>query len=709
MRTTDGTRLDYGADLGGFLLKDRLWFFTAYNRATLDGHVARTLSSTYVSKDLRFPFHSADNLYSGKITWNATPSTTVVFNTFADPSSTSGAGGADPRRGLAQIDVTPPVSPVRSTWDSTKSQGGTDYAVRATRLFGSDVVASLQGSYHRDRSSLTAADEIRRVDWTCVGGTPERRCARPREPNSITGGFGYIIGFDNNNSSRLQYSASTTVYRGAHEIKAGGDYMDGRPDLTYSFTGQQQANIWNEYGQIYYEHRFFAVSPSDPTPVPSWRIRAQVLDYGAYVQDSWKVSPGLTVNAGLRWDGETTNNWAGQRVFRTNDEWQPRFGIVWDPWRDGATKVYASAGRFSYAFPTAATVSLFYGNLTLLTTYNFDPVSVVQDPNVIGHGRARGGTSSFGVPADEDLEGFSQDELILGVERLLAPGLTVGVKGTYRSLNNAVELRADLDYNSPLTNYASAAIINPGSNGRFASGDVPTCDGFWEAPEGSQCFPAGPASPAPRRLYRGIELLARQSIRDRLWLQASYTYSSLRGNYDGGVNEQGYGRTSPGVTGAFHGEPFWHNGYGTLALDRPHRLRLDGYWVTPLRLSVGLQAFVESGAPLNRLAYYSCCGALVLLDPRGSAGRLPTLWEANLALSYPIPIGPVTTTLHADFFNLFNNQIVTSRDEGWTTDVPEGYPATIYDPNQKQNNPDYGRVTGRSAPRSFRVALRVAF
>jgi hypothetical protein len=69
----------------------------------------------------------------------------------------------------------------------------------------------------------------------------------------------------------------------------------------------------------------------------------------------------------------------------------------------------------------------------------------------------------------------------------------------------------------------------------------------------------------------------------------------------------------------------------------------------------------------------------------------------------------MTTTLHADVFNLFNNQIVTSRDEGWTTDVPEGYPATIYDPNQKQNNPDYGRVTGRSAPRSFRVALRVAF
>jgi outer membrane receptor protein involved in Fe transport len=710
MRTTDGTRLEYGADLGGFLLKDRLWFFAAYDRAILDGHVARTESSTYVSKDLLFPFDSTDNLYSGKITWNVAPSTTLVANAFADPSSTSGAGAADPRRGLGQIDVTPPVSPVPSTWSSTRWQGGTDYALRATKLFGSDVVATLQGSYHRDRSSLTAADEIRHHDWTCAGGTPQRRCDRPGEPNAITGGYGYIVGYDHNHSSRQQYSAAATMYARTHEIKVGGDYMEGRPDLTFSWTGQQQADLWNEYGQTYYRHRFFAVSPADPTPVPNLRIRAQVLNYGAYIQDSWKASPGLTVNLGLRWDGEMTRNHAGQTVFRTADEWQPRIGVVWDPRGDGAMKVYASAGRFSYALPTAATTSLFYGGVTQLTTYNFDPVSVLQDSNVINHGRATGGMSApFGVPADEDLEGYSQNELIVGLERLLAPGLTVGLKGTYRSLNDAVELRADFDYNSPLTNYSSYAIINPGSNGTFASGNMPTCDGFWEAPEGSQCFATGPATPAPRRIYRGLELLARQSIRDGLWIQASYTYSSLRGNYDGGVNEQFYGNTSPGVTGAFYNEPSWHNGYGTLALDRPHRFRLDGYWVTPLRLSVGLQAFAESGAPLNRLGYYGCCGAMVFLDPRGSAGRLPTFWEGNLTLSYPIAIGPVTTSLHAYVFNVFDNQIETSRDEGWTTDVPEGYPATIYDPDQVRNNLNYGGVTGRSAPRSFRAAVRVAF
>jgi len=41
----------------------------------------------------------------------------------------------------------------------------------------------------------------------------------------------------------------------------------------------------------------------------------------------------------------------------------------------------------------------------------------------------------------------------------------------------------------------------------------------------------------------------------------------------------------------------WTNGYGKLTLDRPHHFRFDGYWVTPWRLSLGMQAFAESGAP----------------------------------------------------------------------------------------------------------------
>jgi hypothetical protein len=710
VETDDGSRLDYGVDVGGFLLKDRLWFFGAYNRVTLNGHVSRVRSSTYVSEDTLFPFDAATDLYSGKLTWKATPSTTLVGGVFADPSSTSGAAGADPRRGLYFIATNPPVSPVPSTWNSTRLQGGTDYGLQATQLFGTDIFASLQGAYHQDRSSLTATDEIRREDWTCIGGTPEAPCRRPREPNSIAGGYGRIGGGDSGSTSRQQYGAATTFYRGAHEFKAGGDYLDGRVDLMSSWTGQQQVNVFNEFGQTYYQHRFYTASLSSPSPVSGFRQQAQVLDYGAYIQDSWKVDSGLTVNLGLRWDGETTRNYAGQTVFRTNDQWQPRIGIAWDPWRDGSTKVYAFAGRFSYALPASAATLLFFGDSAILTTYNFDPVSVVQDPNVLNHEEAQGGTISFAVPVDAGLKGFSQDELLLGIERMIGPGLTVGLKGTYRRLNNAIDLRADLDYSSPLTDYSSYAVVNPGSSARFASGDIPTCNGL--DPPYDQCSPTGPAMPQVARLYRGLEIVARQTVASNLWLQASYIYSSLRGNFDGAVNEVNWEQTpnSPGTTGVFYYPQMWHNGYGALALDRPNRFRLDGYWMTPWRLSIGLQAFVESGTPQNRFGWFNgTYGPVIYLDPRGSSGRLPTLWEGNLQLAYPIVFGPVTATLQAYLFNMFNNQIALSNDSVWSDQPPAGYPETIYDPNQAQTNPDYGMITRRSPPRLFRAAVTLSF
>ncbi len=329
----------------------------------------------------------AENLYSGKLTWNVASSTTVVGTVFADPSSNSGAAGADPRQGLGVVDVTPPVSLDPSTWYSTRAQGGTDFGLRLTQLFGSRALVTLQGSYHKDQNALTAPEGIRYIDETCAGGTPDNPCdfpsgaqlhhrrlrlrRRPRGPQRLV------------RASR--YAANVTLYEGNHEIKVGGDYMDGRTDATCFWTGEQVVSLRNEYGQPYYMHRFFAVSPDDPTLVPNCNPGAQVLDYGVYLQDSWRVAPGLTVNVGLRWDGEQTNNYLGQTVLRFNNEWQPRVGVVWDPWRDGATKIYAFAGRFSYALPTVAAASLLRQLSRLRSTYNFDPVSVVQDPNVLNH------------------------------------------------------------------------------------------------------------------------------------------------------------------------------------------------------------------------------------------------------------------------------------------------------------------------------------
>lgn len=303
----------------------------------------------------------------------------------------------------------------------------------------------------------------------------------------------------------------------------------------------------------------------------------------------------------------------------------------------------------------------------------------------------------FGTPVDEGLKGIYQDEYTAGAERLLSPTLSVGIEATYRRLGNVIEDRCDLDVDRPETSYSYCGLMNPGSNGRIARGNIPGCNGldgdFYE------CFDTIPPVPPARRLYRGIEVLVRKSVSEKLWIQASYVYSSLRGNYDGEISEGYFGQTDPGINADFDESMFSHNGYGRLFLDRPHRARLDGYYVAPFGLSVGLQAFVRSGAPLNKLGYSGGYGPSIQLVPKGYAGRLPTEWDANLTLSYPLVIGPATVTLQAYLFNVFNNQIATSRDTAWSTSAPPDYPASLFDPNQKQTNPEYGTAGSETLSR----------
>ena len=65
------------------------------------------------------------------------------------------------------------------------------------------------------------------------------------------------------------------------------------------------------------------------------------------------------------------------------------------------------------------------------------------------------------------------------------------------------------------------------------------------------------------------------------------------------------------------------------------------------------------------------------------------------------PVGPVTVTLQAFLYSVFNNQIRTQQDTAYTINQPDGYPDTIYDPNVPSNNPEYVHILappGHEAP-----------
>ncbi|HEY6843078.1 MAG TPA: TonB-dependent receptor, partial [Thermoanaerobaculia bacterium] len=248
MRIADYQRNDFGADVGGYVLKDRIWFFAAYDRVNTPGDVARYVSSSVVPSSAKFPLNERDNLFSGKLTFNLFPATTIVATGFSDPTVITGAAGSDPHQSrVAQISSFDP-----RTWESQRNIGGLDLGLRGEHLFGSRGVASVQVSQHKDRYQLQpsgAGSGIRTDDFTCAGGTQAAPCSPPASPTT-TGGFGEIFGPTvNNQSVRDQVRGDFSFYFGNHEAKVGADYASGKTTAITFFTGKQLVQKFNEYGQ----------------------------------------------------------------------------------------------------------------------------------------------------------------------------------------------------------------------------------------------------------------------------------------------------------------------------------------------------------------------------------------------------------------------------------------------------------------------------
>jgi hypothetical protein len=327
---------------------------------------------------------------------------------------------------------------------------------------------------------------------------------------------------------------------------------------------------------------------------------------------------------------------------------------------------------------------------------------------------------------DAGIKASYQDEATIGIEKALDPTLSLGLKGTYRTLGRTVEDRCDLDSNvAP----SSCALFNPGGSGPAASGQFPVCNGSANPtdPTNGQCGLPGVAVPDAKRIFRGIELVARKQFSNTLWAQASYLYSSLRGNYSGAIREID-GQTDPGINADYDYNQFLHNSYGDLELDRPHQGRLDVVYNSPLGISAGAQFYVRSGLPITKYGFFNNFYPTDLfLDPRGSDGRTPTDYEMNLSLGYNINVGPVTLTPQAYLYNILNRQTVTAIDSNFNSagsfvvnpaspfygqagvepGTAANCPATASAPCT--DNPDYGKAVQRVNPRLLRVALKVTF
>ena len=93
-------------------------------------------------------------------------------------------------------------------------------------------------------------------------------------------------------------------------------------------------------------------------------------ELGLFIQDTWRPRSNLTLNLGVRWEGswhpetfidpEDTfyGPWLGHPAFPSDgtipddlDNFQPRFGLAWDPGDDGRTLLRVNAGSYFSRLP----------------------------------------------------------------------------------------------------------------------------------------------------------------------------------------------------------------------------------------------------------------------------------------------------------------------------------------------------------------------
>jgi hypothetical protein len=251
-----------------------------------------------------------------------------------------------------------------------------------------------------------------------------------------------------------------------------------------------------------------------------------------FAQDSWRVRPNLTLNYGLRWEGqynpspEATNTGLINKVKgfvfpsgHTADptfiadnakQFGPRFGFAWDPWSDGKTVVrgytgiyfartplllFAGAGnnwrlpagdlsvQLPFSVPASNPNKTVYQQLKLigidLNTFTLSNLPDISAAQVVSVASALGLTADpfFGAQPILNSKDYKNPKAYqggLGIERQLSQSLSVGADFTYVHTVN-LERNRDLNLPLPILRSVTADPARRPFFGLRAPGAVPEC------------------------------------------------------------------------------------------------------------------------------------------------------------------------------------------------------------------------------------------
>jgi hypothetical protein len=462
-----------------------------------------------------------------------------------------------------------------------------------------------------------------------------------------------------------------------------------------------------------------------------------------FLLDSWQIRPNLTLNAGVRWEQQTAyvaDSLQGrlspegeiipEEAFRLNNMLAPRIGVVWDPTQEGRAKVFAHYGRFYESVPMDINVRAFGGEISQAAVLACDSATI--DANVetlgacneiAGEPDILGGGTEFVAPS---IKGQYINELILGTEYELAADFKVGLNVVARNLPVAIE---DVSTDGG-ENYL---IANPGENFDDDAAALDRQAMQIEATDANLAKLLRSRADQlrnvknfdkPIRDYQALQITAQQRFSKNAMLLASYTYSRSKGNYPGLFSTE-TGQLDPNLTSLYDLPELMSNRYGSLGLDRPHLVKIDGFYQFDLEKAgvviVGGSFRGQSGIAHNTLGrhqIYRLDESYIL--PRGAQPRSPFTMQADVRVTYGRRLSKKNTIeAFVDVFNILNAQSETDADERYTQqNIDPIVGGDVSDLKHAKTagadvtpllNKNFLNLNSRQAPLSMRFGLRYTF
>ncbi|GGY66769.1 TonB-dependent receptor [Pseudoduganella albidiflava] len=719
----------YSTYVGGPIIKDTLFMFAAIERKETDrGNVNRynsTLgipSSPSLARTGWEDRQDSSNRYLAKFDWNITDNHRLELTLLGDDNKQDrqlyGYNYATGQKSAQQSSSehyrnNSNYTPVGADSQILRYTGNITEDLTITALYGQSKT-KVENTYDGDLSSQYQITAASRAQYPGLNYTTSQVLSGTIFPNDAKndtssgrmdleykiGNHQIRAGFDNNKLKSIA----------AGDVNAGGGvwFYDFNANTTTAVSLGGVPTVLGSYPGLAQQGYFVSRRLFDSSTNAYSDQTAQ------YIEDRWQVTKDVLVTVGLRNEGFKNKNGDGETFLEVKNFKSPRLAATWDVNGDASLKVFGSAGRYALQIPTHLAVRGASRSLNTReyfsytgTDANGNPTGLVAMTPVVSTNNEYGQAKDVNTLTSVDIKPTYQDEITLGLEKVLTPSLNVGAKVTYRKLKETIDDYCDdravvawaERNNVSLDNFHGLGCVtfNPGKDNTFRV-DF----------EGNKQYTLVNLSAAElgfekaKRTYSALDLFAEHPLRNGWYGRVNYTWSRSRGNTEGQTRSDN-AQTDVAATSTWDTQELMYGAYGPLPNDRKHQVKAFGYYEVTPEWSVGGNFLAASGRPRSCFgnypnlpddapdygSVYFWCGDSAA--PRGSRGNLP--WDIRLDanVAYRPAFAP-GLAVKVDVFNVTNKQVAQNVDE-------------TYNLTGTTINSIYERVISYTAPRSARLTI----